>query len=1757
MTTTILHRYEVVRKIGEGGMGEVFLATDRFFPGRALALKRLKSPQHDTLFRQEFVLLSHLAHAHLPEVYDLGEDAATGLPFFTMELCDGPQLAEWIDTADIAEEALAEVLVQLSRTLLHIHEHGLIHGDLNPANVVLVRTTPTPTVKVLDFGLATPSRGGGAVSGALPYIAPEILEGRDAGPVSDLFSFGILAWQVAYGRHPYPRYPRMVPDASPPAPSATGLRARLAGLLRRLVAPSPEERPASAAEVLDQLEGALGRPLAHLTPEIVATRVGRVERVDVAGEGEAVRGAADEALRPEGSSRFVLVRGTKGSGRSRLLRDLGERLQTQRRGVFLTTCHTGDATLAPVRRILMARLGSPTDGAVPEEVLALPEAQRRALGVLLPEWGVSEAPATESEDPVRAQANLFDALARLVLRMAGPSPLALLVDGLDHADEHTRGVLEALARAIHAGEEPDARLLVVATDTAVGDVPADVTLTPLLPDHVRVYLERLFPGRRVSHGLVGVLHALSGGNPLLLSEAVRGLFAAGHLLVSATQVAASPDMPAQPALPRTVDEMLRAKVRALDAGDRSLLRAIALLELPATPVLLGAVTGAEPQAVRASLDVLASQGLVNRVAQNDRVTCTVSSPVVGEAALEGMAADERLALHERAAEALEPAGDEEARAARALHLLRAGEAEGREALYAEGVLCATETAASLAERSAWADLERLVASIDVRRVSDVGHRRLVLTLHGDAAVQLARYDQADAAYSQLLEETDGDTALHVDALRRAGVLELRRGAFALAIERLGAAVALLEGRDDQADAWVEAASWLAQALLYKGDYAEAASTADGALRRVRDGVSHPVARARLTHVLGLAAFYQGRMDDAEAGLRDALAQYEALRRPGDVSALRTCLGLVQHRRDRYEEALTEYQAALDMAERAGDRARQWSLLMNMGVVFQERGDLSRAIEHYERALRLSEVLGDRGGVLKNCNNLGNIYRYLGELQKARVLVLRSLELCRSEQNRFIEGYNLTLLGEISRIEGAVSEAEEYLLAALALFEELGSVNEVTEVQLELGQLALDRGRFDEVASYAAAAFEAAARHEVRDLRVKALTLRAEAERLRPDGALDRADEMVDDALRGAEGLENPEVLWPLYLSGARVARDLGDGKRSIEHGLRALELLRELLRPLPPRLQASFQAVRYRRDAMTELRWIEALEGFAARSHRADVFGPDMSKLLEINKRLNTEHDVTRLLEFIMDSAIVLTGAERGFLLLADEDEEGAEGLKIKVARNIDRENIKNRKFKISTSIAERVMEEGEPIITVDAMEDQRYQEYLSIHNLRLRSILCLPLRLMGRTLGVLYIDNRFQSNAFGEQDLAFMEAFADQAAIAIGNARLFAENQRQREALTISQEKVAELNRQLEEKLQRTSLQLLETQTRMARQQQQLERKHRYEALVGQSARLREVFYVIDRVLDNDIPVLIQGESGTGKELVARAIHYNGTRKGNEFVPVNCGSIPGTLFESELFGHMRGSFTGASSDKRGFFEVAHRGTLFLDEIGEMPLEMQVKLLRVLQSGEIQKIGSPRTIKVDVRIVAATNRDLKEQVRKKAFREDLYYRLNVVPLNLPPLRARKDDIPLLVQHFIKENQDSGLSKVKSISSDALKLLAHYDWPGNVRELETVMKNASVFAEGEVLSIASFAHFGEIMAAASGVAPPSARVGGDGGQGLAFRVGMTLAEIEKEAIIRTLEACKGNKKRTAEVLGIDRRTLYNKLDVYQLRLEKQASVVRDV
>ena len=319
-----------------------------------------------------------------------------------------------------------------------------------------------------------------------------------------------------------------------------------------------------------------------------------------------------------------------------------------------------------------------------------------------------------------------------------------------------------------------------------------------------------------------------------------------------------------------------------------------------------------------------------------------------------------------------------------------------------------------------------------------------------------------------------------------------------------------------------------------------------------------------------------------------------------------------------------------------------------------------------------------------------------------------------------------------------------------------------------------------------------------------------------------------------------------------------------------------------------------------------------------------------------------------------------------------------------------------------------------------------------------------------------------------------------------------------------------------------------VSRLRREVRKEYSFYQILGKSKSIQAVFDLIRRVADSPTNVLITGESGTGKELVAKAIHYNSDRKDAPFIPVNCAAIPEQLLESELFGHMRGAFTDAKMDKRGLFEEAQKGTLFLDEISELPLMLQAKILRAIQEKEIRRVGATKPISVDVRIIAATNLNLGEEVKSRRFREDLYYRLNVIELKLPPLRERREDIPLLVEAFLKKCGEVRGKEVKGVGEAALAMLMDYAWPGNVRELENVIERAVTLSRGDKISP------DDLPAAVQG-ARGDRRVLDEAAERT-----LPLHELEKEYIKKVLEKTGGNKYQAAHALGIDRKTLYRKL-----------------
>jgi transcriptional regulator with GAF, ATPase, and Fis domain len=489
----------------------------------------------------------------------------------------------------------------------------------------------------------------------------------------------------------------------------------------------------------------------------------------------------------------------------------------------------------------------------------------------------------------------------------------------------------------------------------------------------------------------------------------------------------------------------------------------------------------------------------------------------------------------------------------------------------------------------------------------------------------------------------------------------------------------------------------------------------------------------------------------------------------------------------------------------------------------------------------------------------------------------------------------------------------------------------------------------------------------------------------------------------------------------------------------------------------------------------------------------DLNVLLDFSRTLNSVRGLAALQEKVLEAVLEIVPADQAAILLT---EEGTAGFSSILGR--DRHLGANQPVHASQTILNRVLEENLAVLSNEVESDEIYRDAESLLERRVRSVLAVPLEVQGRVLGVMYLDTSSPGARFVSDLLQLVSALGNITALAIENARHL--------------ERLGGENRRLHEEL------------------------NIHHSMVGESKAMREVYGFVARVAGRDSTVLISGESGTGKELVARAVHMNSERKDEPFVAINCAAITETLLESELFGHERGAFTGAVSQKKGKLEIAEGGSVFLDEIGELAVPMQAKLLRVLQEREFERVGGTRPIKLNVRLIAATNRDLKEASRTGAFRPDLYYRLNVVSLHMPALRERREDIPLLAAFFAAQYGEKVKRRVAGISPEARACLMRYDWPGNVRELENAIERAVVLGSTEMILPEDLPDSLLEETAESGE-PVSALHDG-------------VREAKKALIERAIEQANGNYTDAAKILGVHPNHLFRLIRTLNLKPKRQ-------
>ncbi|MEM7607901.1 MAG: sigma-54-dependent Fis family transcriptional regulator [Myxococcota bacterium] len=749
--------------------------------------------------------------------------------------------------------------------------------------------------------------------------------------------------------------------------------------------------------------------------------------------------------------------------------------------------------------------------------------------------------------------------------------------------------------------------------------------------------------------------------------------------------------------------------------------------------------------------------------------------------------------------------------------------------------------------------------------------------------------------------------------------------------------------------------------------------------------------------------------------------------------------------------------------------------MNLATAQQQLGRWGDALRGYERAHRLCRALAQGTEASKTTVailrfNLANLHLacgddarasyWLDDADEAEGALRAALLIARGERHE--------LRGERAAAEAAFREAADSAQA--------DAPREYIEARQKLGD---------------ACVREAEALGAI-DLRARAALIGAKAQ----PSPLDA----VREAQRLAEASADRALQAEIAGRAASMLRELGADAAADEWAERARLLWDEILLSLDREAAEAFKAHPLRVGLRRRQRPSESGEGDAQALRR----------ILQINRKLNSNLPTSALLEHALDAAIELSRAERGFVLLAEAP------MRVATARNMDRDRLRQPALRFSRSIAEEVVESRAPVLTTNAREDPRYVQQRSVLAMGLQSVACVPIESPDGVLGALYVDHRFLPGHFNAATLERLMLLADQVALALQGAQLRAQ----------LEEKAARLEQEVAQRTSRLKAQeaaLSASETALARITGGREARTDHAPLIGRSAAMHRVFDMLDRLKGRAVSVLIEGESGVGKELVARALHHDDALP---FKAVNCAALPEALLESQLFGHRRGAFTGATDHREGLFVAAGEGSVLLDEVGELALPMQAKLLRALQEREVLPVGADAHRPFAARVLAATNRDLREEVADGRFREDLYYRLAVVTLPVPALRERTDDVPLLCEALLARAAEEQRVPAKPLSEGALRTILTHPWPGNVRELANVLRRALIFAPGPSI---------EADDLELGMPPSAAPQSRDAfEQDEAARIGAVLQDVG------------WNVSEASRRLAMPRNTLYRRMKKYGLR-----------
>lgn len=1837
-------RYIIESPAFPGGRGEVRKGRDKL-TGNVVALKTLPpggvgdNSEIDSL-KREYLLLLSIGHPLFPDVYDFGFHG-NDCPFYTMEWIEGEPITAIVSREE--RRTAPYLLIPVLHTLDFLHRKNLVFVDVKPDHIRVGGARSfagneeraqagnhggqrTPTVRMIDPGLSTNSgsAAGSGITGTFPYISPEMLQGRSVDGRADLFSVGVLLLELLTGRPPFLGntiedtarniiLEDPLKDLDLPFPEG-GILGRI---LAKLLEKDPSRRYGTAAKAafeLEQLAASAGFAVPGIPPP------GFPE--PFTGREQALSTCLYEGRRAAaGRGGMVRVTGVEGTGKSRFLGEAAGRLGTGGFFVLRMECREREDTLSQL--ITMVEALFPRDLDV-ETMSTLLEEENKSADVPGETALNFLAGVLQGEGEMRFRTR-FQQARELIARLATASPLALVIDKIEVADQGFHRFLQFLAGGIM--DVPVLLLLGGRGFEIEAPGMETLTLENFEPDRTEAFISAVLGAGRGIEKIADMFHDSTGGNPRFLRELLAWIQLSGlvekepggrFILKMDREGGATPG---------SLRELLLPRFDALLKEDFVILTKAAFLQAPFDGSVLSGLADGGMGAGGAAVARLVSGGCL-KPARGEKFE--LSSGLARDILREGVSEAEKRGINLEIARSLEkePAGGTTVhagslayhylQAARPLdalpHALEAAETAERDEAFelAAGfysrALEAIDAHASFPAEST----ERESIHTGAGRPSSFddhppGNRvalraRVLSGLAANMSLQ-GNHIESVRLFAELLESGAGN------ALPEAETAAARRNyALVLAIsgldgrnkpedllrenlasagndpdERYYSTFALLKILDLRGDYGraVEIAKELRASMAIAGDelrlaeldnYTGILAAATGRYREARRAcVSSLAIRIKLGtrktiakswNNLGILEWREKKMKKAEkyygialkiweetddtTGAADTLNNLGVLfsgtgnteeaiecferslahkKLLGDYRGAATAINnvaILRYRRGEMDLAADLYREAEEIRRRIDDRDGLSKTLNNLGLLYAQREDWPDAAASYTESITIKKETGDRHGMASTLGNLGMVYFHTGEWEKAEALFRESRETAAKLEDEALGINAEECLAILATARGELDQARASLEAVLTFRRKEEDRKLLADTLASLGELHREAGMMDEAETFYREARETTGQTADRARTAKILAGLAELHLGK--GALAGALEEYNEAALLAGGAGGSGGSGGALLGGALsrleglIMRRKGEKLRAEKAFERSIEILEargyrfdsaKSMRELGLLLlgNGDRRGVGFLEKAqkifslLPSRQWVDKTRINLEQYDSEEAPSIDSDVISRIAGLFSTGMGIDRILAETMEMIIEKVNAERGLLLLLDRSTGDFE---VKVDSNIDGDTISDARA-ISRNIISRVYHEDEVLFSSNAREDERFSSFQSIVDHRILSFICVPMRSRGRILGTIYVDNRSFLNPLKQADASLMNTFANIAGVALENA--------------ILRDEIRKRNVYL---------------------QREVERRYSYGNIVGKSNRMAAIFDLIEKIKDVKTSILIEGETGTGKELVARAIHFNGSRKDRPFVTVDCGVLHENLMESELFGHMKGAFSGAYADKKGLVELAAGGTLFLDEIGNLGLGLQAKLLRVIQDGSYRRLGGERALKADLRLVCATNSDLESMVAQGGFREDLYYRINVVSIRVPALRERNEDIPVLADHILENKAGEVDKKLTGFDSAVLEAMMEYHWPGNVREMENMIERMVILASTTVIGPELLP---ENLSDAAPADPILSRTG---------RI-HDLQTMEKMTVLAALEKAGWHQSNAAKLLGVSERTLrykMKKFNILNIKKEKR-------